>query len=136
MLVSLIVTTFLESYSMAPGPMACTFPAMEPDQRPIEIEVSAQPSLKDLPGLYRVRMDVDGHGLNAAAQPITGTKGRDVLVRASGLKGMLYAMGFDDNGAAALNVVKLAEAGEPEAEMSRTGNCRNYERYIQSWARP
>ena len=77
---------------------------------------------------------MDGNDFNAAAQPITGTEGRDVLVRASGLKGVLYAMGFDDNGAAALNVVTLAPEGERRQEVSRTGNCRNFEGYIRSWA--
>ena len=96
MLVSLILTTLIESVTLAPRPISCSFPAETPGEKPIEIVMKARPSLKDLPGLYRVEMSVDKRKLKAAAQPIVSTETRDVLVRANRNKTVYYAVGFDE----------------------------------------
>ena len=114
--------------------MSCTFPPVEPGDVPIEVVMEGHPSLYDLPGLYRVEMEVNGTGMRASAQPILATEKRDVVVRAAANEATLFALGFDDTGKAALDVVR-AEAGQnPEPRIRRTGHCRNYERYIQTWS--
>ena len=134
MVSSLLVTALIETLTQGPVPLHCAFPARGPDERPIEIVMQARPSLKDLPGLYRVEMAIDGTGYTASAQPIIGTSGRDVLVRAAEGETTFYAVGFDDNGAAAFNVVHAAEGDLPERQVTRRGVCQNYERYIQTWS--
>lgn len=128
------ITTLLESFGLGPQPVACSFPAIEGDATSIEVVMHPRPSLKDLPGLYRVEMAVNGQlRLPAAAQPITTTPGRDILVRGVMDASVFYTVGFDSNGAAALNVM-WAETGEgPPREITRTGSCTNYERVIDKW---
>ncbi len=132
--IGLILLAMLETTGLGGREMSCTFPPDSPGDKPIEIVMQGKPSLKDLPGLYRVEMKINGNGLPAAAQPILATEGRDVIVRAATGNTTFYAIGFDDSGAAALNVV-WAEAGAvPETQMTRTGHCRNFERYIHTWS--
>ena len=134
MSVGLVLLAMLEATGLGGREMHCTFPPDRQGDKPIEIVMQGRPSLKDLPGLYRVEMKINGNGIRAAAQPILGTESRDVLVRAATGDTTFYAVGFDDKGAAALNVV-WAKAGEnPETQMTRTGYCRNFERYIHTWS--
>lgn len=133
MLTALIATALIESATLAPRPMACAFPAKAPDQDHIEIEMTARPSLKDLPGLFRVRMSIDGRALRASAQPIGATKDRDVLIRATRSGTVHYALGVDERGLAALNVVLQGETGDAASQTTRIGRCRGHERYIRNW---
>lgn len=134
MLTALIATALVETFQPGQGAMHCAFPARSPGDEPVEVVMRARPSLKDLPGLYRVELTVNGKPLRAAAQPITGTEGRDVLVRASRGESVFYAIGFDDNGTAAYNMVHAADGGVPDRQVTLTGFCRNYERFIHSWS--
>ncbi len=134
MSLGLILLAMIETTGFGDPKMHCTFPPDRPGDKAIEIVMQGRPSLKDLPGLYRVELKVNGNGMKAAAQPILGTEEKDVLVRAATNETTFYAIGFDDRGLAALNVV-WAEAGRnPETQMTRTGHCRNFERYIQTWS--
>ena len=134
MSVGLILLAMLETTAPGDREMHCTFPPDRPGDKAIEIVMQGRPSLKDLPGLYRVEMTINGNGIKAAAQPILGTEGRDVLVRAAAGDTTFYAVGFDDKGAAALNVVRTKEGQNPETQLTRTGYCRNFERYIHTWS--
>ncbi|MDU8941986.1 hypothetical protein [Ovoidimarina sediminis] len=134
MLTTLIVTALIDGFSIGPPSMACSFVSPEPGEPPVEIMMIGRPSLKDLPGLYRVEMDINGRGLKGAAQPIIATEGRDVLVRARRGEDVFYAIGFDESGTAALNIVWGMAGEEPEKRATLTGKCRNHEKYIQVWS--
>ncbi|MEM0947691.1 MAG: hypothetical protein AAGK37_09815 [Pseudomonadota bacterium] len=134
MSIGLILLATLEATGLGGPEMHCSFPPHRPGDKAIEIVMQGRPSLKDLPGLYRVEMKINGNGLQASAQPILGTEDRDVLVRAATGDTTFYAVGFDDKGAAALNVVWAKTGENPETQMTRTGHCRNFERYIHTWS--
>lgn len=134
MLTTLIVTALIDGFTIGPPLMACSFVGSEPGQEPVEIMMIGRPSLKDFPGLYRVEMDIDGRGFKGAAQPIIATEGKDVLVRARRGEDIFYAIGFDESGTAALNIVWGLAGDEPEKRATLTGSCRNYERYLQVWS--
>ncbi len=135
MLEALLLGAFLETQGLGPRPLACSFPGTEAEDRAIEIVVTPRPSLKDVLGLYRVEMAVNGGlRLKAAAQPIVTTDGQDVLVQARSGSTTHYTVGIDAQGRAALNVV-IDERPEAEPrEATRTGHCRNHERYIRRWS--
>ncbi len=134
MLAGLIVTTLIESLALGPRPMTCAFPAAEPPEATIHVALRARPSLKDLPGLYRVELRVDDDDrLNGSAQPIASTDTPDILVRGSRGTSVHYAIGIDAEGRAALNIVWPETARRPERRITRTGRCRNHERYIRDW---
>ena len=129
------ITTLLESFGFGPQPVACSFPAIKGDETAIEVVMHPRPSLKDLPGLYRVEMAVNGDlRLPAAAQPLATTPSRGILVRGVMDASVFYTVGFDANGAAALNVMwaNATEEGPPR-EITRTGRCTNYERIMDRW---
>ncbi len=132
MLGALIVTTLLDGIGFGQRPLACSFPPPEPVQTPITLTVIDRPSLKDLPGLYRAEMDVnDKISLMATAQPLTAQGTRGAIVRAKVNETTYYVLGFDETGRAALNVTWDET---PPRQMTRTGQCRNYERYIRRWS--
>ncbi len=135
MITALIATALIETFTPGPKPMACIFPASAQHERPIELRLTARPSLKDSPGLYRVEFDLGGSlRLFGAAQPMTATAGRDIIVRAVQDQTRFYTVGIDDQGAAALNVQDTASTAESARAQTRTGSCRNYQRYIDTWA--
>lgn len=134
MLVSLILTSLIETLPVGPAPMACSFHSEDPATASVEIVLKGRPSLKDLPGLFRVEMDVDDRtGLRAAAQPIEATAGRDVLIRAKRGDRIVYALGIDEGGDAALNIVWGSIGEKPERRATMKGSCRNHEAYIRTW---
>jgi hypothetical protein len=135
MLEAMLLGAFLETQGLGPRPVACSFPGTEAEERAIEIVLTPRPSLKDVPGLYRVEMAVNGGArLRAAAQPIATTDGRDVLVQARSGSKTHYTVGIDAEGRAALNVM-IDERPEAEPrEAMRTGHCRNHEAYIERWS--
>ncbi len=134
MSLGLVLLAMIETAGLQEPVMRCAFPALEEGHDPIEIVMKGRPSLKDLPGLYRVEMEINGTGIRAEAQPIIGTKERDVLVRANTGTATFYAVGVNERGTAALNVVWPETDEAPERRMTRAGQCWNYERYIQTWS--
>ena len=135
MLEALLLGALAETLSPGTSPVACSFPAATADEPAIELVLIARPSLKDLPGLHRVEMSVNGAiRLQANAQPIVTTEGQDVLVRATLGDTTHYTVGIDAEGRAALNVMVEDGADEAGQDTIRTGHCRNHERYIERWS--
>ncbi len=129
-----VVTALLETLGFGAQPLQCRFPPDAPGDAAIRVTVAPNPSLRDIPGLFRVRVTMNGvDELPGAAQPITHTPGRDAMVRAKGDNETFYTLGFDESGAAALNVLWALPADAPPKQMTRTGMCRNHERYIAQW---
>ncbi len=135
MLEALLLGAVIETTGIGPKPLACSFPGAYPGEPAIEVTLTPRPSLKDLPGLFRVEMALTGGlRLPAAAQPITSTEGQDVLVRAGRAAGVHYTLGIDLEGHAAFNMLVHGSASEASREATRTGRCRNHERYIERWS--
>lgn len=131
---ALLLGAVLETTGLGQRPMACLFPGQRQGEAPIEVVLTPRPSLKDIPGLYRVEMALNGATyLKAAAQPIAATEGRDVMVRATEGERTIYTVGIDDAGRAALNVLVTSNAEASGFETNRAGHCRGYERYIKKW---
>lgn len=131
---ALLLGVFVDTAGIGQRPMSCLFPSQLQGEAPIEVVLTPRPSLKDIPGLYRVEMALNGVvRLKAAAQPIAATNGRDVMVRATQDETTIYTVGIDDMGRAALNVVQTGSADAATREATRTGHCREYERYIKRW---
>ena len=135
MLTATLVTALIETFSLAPRPVHCTFPAARAHEAPIELRVTPRPSLKDRPGAYRVEFEIDGRlRLFGAAQPIPRTERRDAILRAVQNETRFYTLGIDDRGVAALNVLDTAETTVNSRDHTRSGRCQNYERYLDDWA--
>ncbi|MEM9031423.1 MAG: hypothetical protein AAGB18_02160 [Pseudomonadota bacterium] len=131
----LLLGAMVETHEMGIRPMACTFPGRTYNEETIEVVLTPKPSLKDLPGLYRVEMAVNGtFKMSASAQPITATDTRDVIVRASGDGTAIYTIGFDAGGNAAFNVMMAGEGNSDPLEATRAGYCQNYERALERWS--
>ncbi len=132
MLEAQIATMLLEGFNLGQRPLACSFPPPEPTHSAITLKVVARPSLKDSPGHHRARMEVnDTITMNATAQPLVAEGTRGALVRAQANRTTHYVLGFDDTGKAALSVTWDET---PPRQMTRTGHCRNFERYIRRWS--
>lgn len=135
MVEALLLGALVETMGLGPRPLACSFPGERPDETAIEVEVTPRPSLKDIPGLYRVEMAVNGAlRLPAAAQPITATKGQDVMIRAAQDRTTFYTVGIDAEGRAALNVMVTEDPDTEPREATRAGHCRNYRTLIERWS--
>lgn len=134
MLAAFIVTTLLETLGFGPQPLICRFPPPQIGHETIKFTAVERPSLKDIPGLFRVEVRVnDAITLPGAAQPITTTQLRDVMVRAVQGEATFYTLGFDDTGAAALNILWAEDTTQPTREITRIGRCRNHERHLDRW---
>ncbi len=131
---ALLFGAVFETEGLGQRPMACFFPAEIEGDVPIEVVLTSRPSLKDIPGLYRVEMALNGSlRLKASAQPIAATESRDVMVRAKENETTIYTVGIDDVGRAALNV-QISQGGQDSAfEFTRNGTCQEHERYIKRW---
>ena len=134
MLNALITLVFVESAAMQSGAIQCEFPGKEGNEKPIHVVLEPNPSLKDRPGLYRVMMELDGRSpLRGLAQPIVATAGRDIMIR--GLHGntKMYTVGLQEDGTAALNLKSGSSRKELETKMTRLGECRGFEAYLNRW---
>lgn len=135
MVTALILTTLIETLGLGPRPIACSFPGPPGQEVPIEVVIRPKPSLKDIPGLYRVEMTVNEVlKLHAAVQPIFTTETRDVMIRAAEGENTFYTVGLDDQGRAALNIMITSDPDTVPHEATRTGRCRDFERYIRRWS--
>ncbi|MEO0694056.1 MAG: hypothetical protein AAFY90_14405 [Pseudomonadota bacterium] len=134
MLLAFVLTTLLETLGFGPQPLVCRFPPPQIGHETIKVVTVERPSLKDIPGLFRVEMEVnDTITLPGAAQPITTTSLRDAMVRAVQNNATFYTLGFDETGAAALNILWAEDASQPTREITRIGRCRNYARHLDRW---
>lgn len=133
MLGALLLGAFVETVGMDGRPVACTFHGRNETEAPIEVVLTPRPSLKDVPGLYRVEMAVNGtFKLAASAQPIVATDTNDVIVSAKHGGDTRYTIGFDESGNAALNIL-ITDDG-PNRDATWVGHCRNHERVIHRWS--
>ena len=131
---ALLLTSLIDTLPLGPRPMMCTFPAAAEAEAPLELRVIPRPSLKDANEVYRVEFDIGGERtLFGAAQPLTSTKRRDVILRAVENRTRFYTLGVDDAGGAALNVLDTAETTVNSRDNTRVGRCRNFERYLDTW---
>ncbi|MEL6643696.1 MAG: hypothetical protein AAFQ79_07150 [Pseudomonadota bacterium] len=134
MLMAFILTALLETLGFGPQPLVCRFPPAEIGHQTIKIAATERPSLKDIPGLFRVEVMVnDTISLPGAAQPITTTELRDAMVRAVQGRTTFYTLGFDDTGAAALNILWAEDTASEPREVTRIGRCRNYNSHLDRW---
>lgn len=129
MSIPLIVSMFMEALAPEAAAIKCEFPAETVTEKAISITLEPRPSLKDQPGLFRVLMDLN-HGavsVRAAAQPITSTDDRDILVRGVTARRSIYTIGLREDGMAALNMKTKS------ADTTRVGACRNFETHFNRW---
>ena len=131
MLTALLLATTINGYGIG-TPITCNFPAETPGGKAINVVLDPRPSLKDQPGLYRVFMDFDGIvSVRAAAQPISTTDERDILIRGMTHRNAMYSIGLRDDGVAAFNIQPLdTETGK---KSTRLGECRGHEAHIDRW---
>ena len=132
---ALLLGAMVDTLEMGGRPVACTFPGRTYNEETIDVVLTPKPSLKDLPGLYRVEMAVnDRFSLSASAQPIAATDSQDVIVRARSDGEAVYTVGFDAAGNAALNILVRGATEADALEATRAGHCRNYERALERWS--
>lgn len=125
---ALIVSMIMEALASDTAAIKCEFPAESNTQKAISVTLEPRPSLKDQPGLFRVMMDLNGAvSVRAAAQPITSTDDRDVLVRGVTARKSIYTIGLREDGVAALNMKTKS------ADTTRVGACRNFETHFNRW---
>lgn len=110
----------------------CEFPPLDGRGPHLSVVLSPAPSLRDLPGLYRARFSITNRDpIPARIQPIQTTASRDMAMTAHGPDDMIYALGFQDNGRAAINI-RLGDR-EPAYSETRTGTCRGMDTHMKRW---
>ncbi|MDA8586125.1 hypothetical protein N9L47_07590 [Rhodobacteraceae bacterium] len=113
-----------------PGDITCTFAAKDGSRAVLDVALRPTPSLRDLPGLYRLNMRVGTRdAMPATAQPNLGTKARDIALTAKSADNLIYALGFGQDGQAALNI-RLGGTGIDETLF---GICQGATPYIDKW---
>lgn len=128
MLNAMIVALVMDVVAPATTQIHCEFPGKTVTQKPIHVVLDPRPSLKDQPGLFRVMMDLNGaFSVRGAAQPITSTEDRDILVRGITSKKSVYTIGLREDGVAALSMQTK------RATNTRVGACRNFESHFDRW---
>ena len=131
MLTALLLALSFNGYDGG-TPITCDFPAEDAAGKSIRVVLEPRPSLKDQPGLYRVFMDFDGLvSVRAAAQPISATAERDILIRGITRKNAMYSIGLRDDGIAAFNI-QPAE-GDSREKSTRLGECHGHKAHIDRW---
>jgi hypothetical protein len=127
-----LVTAFIETLS--PEPLACTFPAPEPDRPPISLSVEARPSLMDRIDRFRVRVLLPKSGeIVGHARPIDRTADRDVLIRTRTAGKAFLTIGLRDDGSAALDFLRVTSSDGFERVETREGACRDYHDVLDRW---
>ena len=112
------------------GDITCTFAASDGGRARLDVALRPTPSLRDLPGLYRVKMQIGTRDpIPATAQPNPGTKARDIALTARSKDNLIYALGLDDHGKAALNI----RLGGTAASETLTGACHGATPYLDRW---
>ena len=131
MLVGALLTAIVGTTEMGTQDrITCNFPLEDPGKPALNVELRPTPSLRDKPGLFRVRMQVGAREpVQATAQPIHDTKGRDVAVTAKGSDDLYYALGLNHDGMAALNI----RMGGTKASETLFGTCEGATRHMERW---
>ena len=108
----------------------CNFPLEDRSQPTLSVELRPTPSLRDKPGLFRMKMRVGARDpLQATAQPIDKTETRDMAVTAKGADDLYYALGLNDDGQAALNI----RLGGTTASETFFGTCQGADKHMDRW---
>ncbi len=113
-------------------PLICRFTPAD-DATPIELRVEDRKASAAAPGLYVVEIEVDKRlTLQGHAGAITTTPQRDVMIRGVVKSEIVYTLGVNEGGDAALNVLWLDTEGAVE-QVTHTGQCRNVATHIDRW---
>ncbi len=124
--------TGLFGNASGPDPLLCSFQPEDAGDT-IKLSVQAQPKPPAAPGLYVVEIQVDKRlTLQGHAGAITTTPYRDVMIRGVVKSEIVYTLGVDESGGAALNVLWLDTEGAVE-QVTHTGFCQNAATHIDRW---
>lgn len=135
MLISaMLLSSAIGTYEPQKEPIQCHFPSVDAASQAIRVTLDPRPSLKDQPELWRVIMQMNGKlSVRASAQPIDGTRERDILIRGVTKRKSTYIIGLRDDGTAALNMATRMDGnGDPRKE-TRQGVCHGFEAHINRW---
>ena len=111
--------------------MTCSFPPNADDKGPtIAVSVTPMPSLRDLPGLYRVRLDVNRTlQMQGTVERVTKSDLDAVVLRGASDRQFHYAIGLHRSGEAVLSI--QAPVDLPPA--SRPGHCIGHDKPMRHW---
>ncbi len=113
-----------------PGDINCTFATQTDGRATLNVALRPTPSLRDLPGLFRVKMRVGTRpSVQATAQPNLNTKANDIALTARGSDDLIYALVLDQSGQAALNI----RLGGTTASETLFGTCLGAKPHIERW---
>ncbi len=131
MLAGALLTIMMGTTSLgASDRITCDFALIDSDRASLNVELRPKPSLRDKPGLFRLKMQVGTRSpVQATAQPIDTTEDRDVSVTAKGADDLFYALGVNQAGQAALNI----RMGGTTASETLFGNCRGITKHMDRW---
>ena len=94
----------------------------------IHLTLKPTPSLWDQPENFRLHLTMNDRTVVANAAPIADTAERDVMIRPTGTRDRMLAIGLRDDGRAALNI--RSRDAEPQTVM---GDCRGNLGYLDRW---
>ena len=111
--------------------MTCSFPPNAGDKGPtIAVSVTPTPSLRDLPGLYRVRLDVNQTlHLQGTVRRALNTELDAVVLKGASDRQFLYAIGLHRSGEAVLTI----QAPVDLPPSTRPGRCIGHDKPMQHW---
>ncbi len=111
--------------------ISCTFPPTKSDPGPaIVLGVTPTPSLRDLPGLFRVTLDFGGkHPMRGTVQQARASNHDAVILRGTSKQHFRYAIGLSRTGQAVLTIQAPANV----APASRQGLCIGHDKPMQRW---
>jgi hypothetical protein len=112
-------------------PISCAFKGMDvadPELR-INVEPVADP-FSSTPGLYKIRLALQGEDIRGSAVPFLKSDARDVVMRAVTANKTTYIIALRDDGTA---IMKSKGAKADAVVETRNGICENFEAHLNQW---
>lgn len=110
--------------------ITCRFALEDRAQASLDVKLRPAPSLRDKPGFFRLKMRVGARDpVQATAQPIAKTATRDIAITAKGTDDLYYALGFNQDGTAVLNI----RMGGTMASETLFGTCQGVDKHLERW---
>ena len=130
MMTTALLTLMMGTNLAGTGDITCDFPPEDPSGTHLSVALKPAPSLRDRPGFFRAKLSIGNRdSLQATLSPIEITEARDMSLTAKGTDNLVYVMGLQDDGQAAINI----RLQGTRASETRVGTCDGLDPYMNHW---
>ena len=130
MMTTALLTLMMGTTLTGTGDITCDFPPDDAAGTHLSVALRPAPSLRDRPGFFRAKLSIGNRdSLQATLSPIEITKARDMGLTAKGNDNLIYVMGLQDDGQAAINI----RLQGTKASETRTGTCNGIDKHMNHW---